>query len=282
MIIDAHNSVIPWDEKAFERLYGPKMLDLFRPCSYENILAQMDRLGIDRLITWNVAARPELSSECNDWTARVRDRNPSRFIGFCCVHPEALDAAIEEVDRAIRQLGLSGLKLHPLVQGVSMSHPHVTALIQKAKEMSLPVVLHVNPPVLEEFQVLGEDRPEGGGTAQFTHQDFIDTMRSELCDPGHLETVIETYNSPKVMAAHMGGVFLKEAVDSRISYHTTGASKRMIEYACKCLGAGRVIFGTDLPFFKMDEELEKVRTADLTLEDKEKVLSGNILRILEK
>jgi predicted TIM-barrel fold metal-dependent hydrolase len=282
MIIDSHNSIIPWNEKVFEQLYGAKMLELFRPCSYGNVLGQMDRLGIDRLITWNVAARPELSSLCNDWTARVRDRNPDRFIGFCCVHPGALDEAITEVDRAIHELGLRGLKLHCQVQQVGMSDPNVRQLIQKAKEMNLPVVLHVNPPGFEEFESFTKNMPEKRGTSQFTQNDFLDIMKSELCDPNQLQAVVETYDSPKVMAAHMGGVFFRPAVDSRISFQTTGASKKIIEWACRSLGAERVVFGTDLPFFKMDEELAKVTTADLSFDDKEKVLSTNILRILEE
>jgi len=281
MIIDAHNSIVPWEERAFEQLYGPQMVELFRPCSYENVLSQMDRLGIDRLITWNVAARPELSSLCNDWTARVRDRNPNRFIGFCCVHPGELDEAVEEVDRSVHELGLSGLKLHCQVQRVAISDPNVTHLIEKAKGMNLPVVLHVNPPLFEEFESLIKDMPRKGQTVQMTPDDFLDTTRSEFCEPGQLDAVVEAYDSTKVMAAHMGGVFFGPAVNSRISFQTTGASKKIIEWACQYLGPERVVFGTDLPFFKMDEELEKVTTANLSPDDKEKVLSGNILRILQ-
>jgi len=280
-IVDAHNSVVPWDESAFEQLYGPKMVEVFRPCSYDNIVAQMDRLGIERLITWNVAARPELSSLCNDWTARVRDRNPERFIGFCSIHPAVLDEAIWEIERAISELGLVGLKIHSLVQGISMSDPNVTTLINNAKERNIPVVLHVNPPTFEEFQPLEKESNLSGEVA-FTRDNFLDTMRSDLCDPVHLDTVVGTYDSPKVMSAHMGGVFSKRIWDSKISFHTAGASKDIIEWTCRHLGADRVIFGTDLPFFKMDEELDKVMKADISPKDREKVLSGNILRILER
>jgi predicted TIM-barrel fold metal-dependent hydrolase len=277
MIIDAHNSVIPWDEKACEILFPPKVLQSFRPCSYENILSEMDRLKIDRLVTWNVATRPELSSLCNDWTAKVRERNPSRFIGFCCVHPTNLDEAIREMERSVRGLGLSGLKLHPQVQGISMADPNLIQLLHRAKELNLPVVIHVNPPVLKEYQALEKEN-----SSSFVEEDFLDIMRSELSDQAHLKAVIKTYNSSKVMAAHMGGAFLKEALDSKISFQTTGASQKVIEWACKRIGADRVMFGTDFPFFRMDLELEKVKTADLSKPDKEKVLSGNILKILER
>lgn len=282
MIIDAHNSVIPWDEKACEILFPPKVLQAFQLCHYENILDQMDRLKIDRLVTWNVATRPELSTLCNDWTAKVRDRNPDRFIGFCCVHPAALDEAVKELERSIQGLGLSGLKLHPQVQGISMADPNLIQLLHRAKELNFPVVLHVNPPVLKEYQSLEKKLLGPLGKGPFSEEDFPDIMRSEFSDQVHLNAVINVYNSPKVMAAHMGGIFLKEAFDSKISFQTTGASKKLIEWACKYLGPDRVIFGTDFPFFRMDEELEKVKKASLTQEDRERVLSGNILDILKR
>lgn len=281
MIIDAHNSVVPWDSNSFEQLYGP-MVDLFQPCSYENILGQMDKLGIDRLITWNVAVRPELSSLCNDWTAKVRDRNPDRFIGFCSVHPSAPDEALMEIERSVSRLGLVGLKLHPLVQKISMSDAKVLQLVRKAMTMELPVVLHVNPPVFEEFKMLTDDTPDGRGKIDFTREDFTDAKRSSFCNPSHLESVVETYNSPKVMSAHMGGLFLREVWDSNISFHTAGASKKAIEWACKYLGAERVIFGTDFPFYKMEDEFNKVETADISMDDRKKLFSENILKILEK
>jgi hypothetical protein len=282
MIIDAHNSVIPWDQKACEVLFPPKVLQSFRPCSYENILREMDRLQIDRLITWNVAMRPELSSLCNDWTAKVRDRNPDRFIGFCCVHPAELSQALKELERAISELNLLGLKLHPQVQGISMADPRLIQLLQKAKEMNLPVVLHVNPPVLKELGSLGKKVPIARDKIQFSQEDFLNLTRSEFSDHMHLKEVIGTYNSPKVMAAHMGGIFLKEALNSKISFQTTGASKRVIEWACNQIGADRIIFGTDFPFFPMDAELEKVKNVDLSESERNQVLSDNILRLLKR
>jgi len=282
MIIDAHNSIIPWDEEACQTLFPEKFLNLFRPCSYENILRQMDQLNIDRLITWVVAARPELSTLCNDWTARIRDRNPDRLIGFCCVHPAQLGEALKEVERAVSHLGLSGLKLHPQVQGISMADPKLLALVQEANRLNVPVVLHVNPPLWEDYQSLEKERSIEQERLQFIPEDFLDMGGSDFSHPRHLKEVISVYPSNKVMSAHMGGCFFKEAIESKISFQTTGASKRTIEWACKNLGAHRVIFGTDFPFFEMEDELAKVGAAALSKEEREKVLSENILSILEK
>jgi len=281
MIIDAHNSIIPWDEKACQILFPKKFLNLFYPCSHENILREMDELNIDRLITWIVATRPELSTLCNDWTARIRDRNPDRLIGFCSVHPAQLEEALKEVERAVSDLGLSGLKLHPQVQGISMADPKLLAIVQEAKRLSLPVVLHVDPPSWEGDQFLEKERSIEQGPVQLIPEDVMDTGESDLSNPRHLKEVISVYPSNKVMAAHMGGCLVREVIESKISFQTTGASKRTIEWACKNLGVQRVIFGTDFPFFKMGEELEKVRAAALSTEEREKVLSGNILSILE-
>ncbi len=282
MIIDAHNTIIPWDEEACQSIFPPKILESFRVCSYENVLKEMDRLQIDRLITWNVAQNPGVARLCNEWTARVRDRNPSRLIGFCCVHPAALDEAMRELERCVVELGLSGLKLHPQVQRTAMNDPNLIRLIERAKELDLPVVLHVNPPIYEEYQSMDIEDFSPVNQVQLVRDDFANGMRSEFSDQSHLKAVIKVYESAKLMSAHMGGIFLKEAIGSKISFQTTGASGKIIEWACKFIGADRVIFGTDFPFFRMERELEKVKTLSITDEEKEKVLSGNILNILKK
>jgi len=49
--------------------------------------------------------------------------NPERLIGFASVVPNPADIAIKELRRAVQDLGLRGLKLHPPMQGFRIRHP---------------------------------------------------------------------------------------------------------------------------------------------------------------
>ena len=52
----------------------------------------------------------------NDFVAGAMKRNPDVFIGFASVDPWAGKKAIDEVKRAMEELGLRGFKFHPATQ----------------------------------------------------------------------------------------------------------------------------------------------------------------------
>ncbi|TXT57422.1 MAG: hypothetical protein BAJATHORv1_10124 [Candidatus Thorarchaeota archaeon] len=79
------------------------------------------------------------------WT--TRSPNSSRLIGFCRVDPKDASAisrnsAVDELDYAIRTLGLRGLKLHPLAQlFVDEIKDDMTArVLKRAAELRIPVI----------------------------------------------------------------------------------------------------------------------------------------------
>ena len=47
-------------------------------------------------------------------------------------------------------------------------------------------------------------------------------------------------------------------------------------------GAEKILFGSDCYFFSMTQQIGKVLGADLSDDEKQKILSGNALRILER
>ncbi len=74
----------------------------------EKILTFMDDSGIDVVVILPIA--PYIS---NEYVYKVVSYEPKRLIGFASVLPNPADIAVEELRRAIVDLGLKGLKLHP-------------------------------------------------------------------------------------------------------------------------------------------------------------------------
>ena len=54
--------------------------------------------------------------DTNDYVASIVREYPEQFIGFCNIDPWKGEIAIREVERSVRELGMKGLKLHPVHQ----------------------------------------------------------------------------------------------------------------------------------------------------------------------
>ncbi len=67
---------------------------------------------------------PELARVANDAMAELVDRFPDRFVGFVASlpmnHPEA---AVQEAERAVRQLGATGIQVFTNVNGEPLDQP---------------------------------------------------------------------------------------------------------------------------------------------------------------
>jgi predicted TIM-barrel fold metal-dependent hydrolase len=104
------------------------------------------------------------SARHNDLLAEgVRD-HLDFFVPFCTVWPnEGADAALAELDRCAGDLGMRGLKLHPWLQGFSLTHPAVGPILKRSGELGLPVLFHDGtPPYCTPLQIAAaaEKAPE--------------------------------------------------------------------------------------------------------------------------
>ena len=77
----------------------------------------------------------------NEFVAKVADRYPKRIIGFASVDPHK-KSAVKDLEYAIRDLNLAGLKLHPQVQAFEPNHPAYYPLYSKCVELGVPVTFH--------------------------------------------------------------------------------------------------------------------------------------------
>ena len=263
MKIDSHATVPP----DFIR-YKVK---IFENVTVESYLKKMEELNINRAVVWSVARSPDEVTKVNDWVAKLTHDYPDKFIGFANVYPPRLEEALAELERAITKLSLVGLKLHPTVQLFMMNDPSVIAIIDRAKEYDIPVVLHVASPAYRPF-------PDHLGAFA---QEVVDSESSNpYSSSALLASIVKHYNSRKVFSAHLGGIYSPEIEQSKISFQTVGACVSAIEYAYRVVGADRIVFGSDYPFFDPAEEIKKIRRANIPEKAKEKILGKNMEELL--
>lgn len=226
----------------------------------------MDMLHVDRSVIWNIPRGPGGIGRNNDTTARIVKEYPNRFIGFASVDPNARDESVMELSRAVKQLGLVGLKIHPIVSKIPINHPSVLAVIANAKDLDIPVVFHVESPDLHPY--INQTQESTDESHPWAKSSFIDD-------------VVAIYDSPKVWCAHMGGVTRKKLQESKVWFQTTGCKVETIEYAVRTVGAERVMYGSDYPSFSPFDEMAKVWRANLSDTARVKILGENVQNLLD-
>jgi predicted TIM-barrel fold metal-dependent hydrolase len=216
------------------------------------------------------------------WTSRAP--HSSRLIGFARVNP--LDGkskgsilAVKELERAVLDLGLRGLKLHPLAQlfvdSIDKNEPR--EVVKKAGELGVPVIFDTrNIRTVVRIKRL------------------VDSMRN---DP----SCGDAMKGLRVILAHCGmspgDSRLYEALkDPAIFAETSTLHDRdvpvLFDSASERLSSSnrewseKILFGTDFSFLSvqaMDIILHMLsRNFPGTLADTQRVLAGNILSLVHK
>lgn len=85
-----------------------------------------------------------LARSYNNSIARLLQRYPGRFIGLAVVPMQDPVAAIEELDRAVGELGIHAPVVITNVNGRNLSDPEFWPFYQRVEALGVPLVLHGN------------------------------------------------------------------------------------------------------------------------------------------
>lgn len=223
----------------------------------EMVLKIMDQSGIDRAIllptvsTGRIMPPEKLLEEVN--------KAPGRLVGFAAVNPKDRNA-VNDLDRAVVKYGAKGLKIHPVYMALAADDEvYVYPLLRKAEELRIPIMFH-------------------SGEAPFA-------------TPWQIGLAAMDFPKATIIMEHMGFdamCFTDAAIKmakkaSNIILGTTGVMYDFpIAKAVNEIGADRIVFGSEIPMNNPIHEIQKVKVAKISDEDKEKILGKNILRILNQ
>src|SRR5215472_16973717 len=86
---------------------------------------------------------PELARMANDGLAELCHRHPDRFPTFIASLPmNNIDASLDEIDRAVNELGAKGIQVFTNVAGAPLSEPKYRPLFARVLAYDLPVWVH--------------------------------------------------------------------------------------------------------------------------------------------
>lgn len=198
---------------------------------------------VDNLQVTSVPGPPS-PEKCNDYIADLQAQRPDKLIGFASVNPNyrGAKAAVAELDRAVNELGLQGLKLYPMYQDWSPADPLLSfPIFEKAAELDIPVLVH-----------------QAGSTRVDARMDYA--------RPALLDAVGRHFPSVRLIIAHCGVPWVEEAMFmctkhpnffAELSYHISTVTTEelyrwLIHLEQMFVPLEKVVFGTDYPGFTYD------------------------------
>jgi predicted TIM-barrel fold metal-dependent hydrolase len=230
--------------------------------------AEWDLFGV--LLAWDAETATGLPPLTNDRVAEICRDYPEQFIGFASVDPHK-DNALEELRRAVTELGLRGLKIHPQVQAFYPHHEKYAPLWEVCEEFALPVIVHVG------MTGLGACVPGGSGIA------------FEYGRPMFMDMVAAKHPGLTVVMAHFGYPWHLEVLASamhktNVWVDLSGWRPRYIPPEVKRDAAGRLsdrfVWGSDYPMLdpgRLLDEIDELELGSVT----EQVLIDNPARLLK-
>lgn len=263
MIIDFHTHIFPDKiaEKTIRSLEEKANIKASANGTLEGLLASMEHSGVDMSIILPVATKPSQMENINAYAKSVCDAYPNRLISFGGIHPDVSDYKKEL--KAIKDLGLKGIKIHPDYQGVMIDDVRFMNIIDYASELGLIIVTHAGVDI---------------GMPEPVH-----------CKPDKMRKVLDKIKPDKMVVAHFGGWqqwdMVYEYLAGENVYLDTAFTFDYIEeeMLLKILNKhdeNKILFATDSPWSDASSGIEMVRNLPIKNELEEKIFSENAKKLL--
>lgn len=199
--VDVHaHCVIP----EAQSLMGQKVAPVYAH-SWADRIKRMDEMAIDVQAlsinpTWYALDR-DLAAKAialqNEKLAEICAKEPERFVAFATVALQYPDLAAQQLEHAVKKLGLRGAGIGGSVEGMELSDPKLHPFWQKAEELGVLIFMH--PQRTKDL----DNRLKGNGGLDNTIWNPLETTLAL----SHLiyEGTLDRFPGLKICFAHGGG-----------------------------------------------------------------------------
>ncbi len=256
-------------------------------------IGAMDEFGVDKAVLSPILYTAEdKPDEVNRFVCDAVSRQPERFIGFATVHPLLLGAP-SMLERYVREYGLKGMKLHPVIQNFHPCDPGIYPLMRKAIELDIPILFHTGPLSGQSSLRCGDPIEIDELALAFPKAKIIMAHGDPL---GLYPWIVARHTNVYMDTAqrfwnswHGAPLFsrLIEQTLDLIGLHTGVPEKEVDNTALKQeLGSRKALFGSDLlsrgnARYWMRTAIEPIRALDVSDVAKANILGDNAARLLK-
>jgi len=221
----------------------------------DDLLRQMDATGVEKAVIVPADSKIAVyNRQGNDEMLEAAAAHPDRFVAFCTASPWYGDEAVSEIRRAFHA-GARGLKLHPVLQGFTITDDVARPLIEAAVEAGKPVFFHTGTPVCSTpFQLTEVAMRYPAGKFIMGHTAYSDY-----------------WNDVEASVAAAPNIYMET------SAHLASVMRLLVNN----VGADRVMYGSDAPHNDMPIEVEKITRYVSDPEALRMVFSGTLEGLLE-
>lgn len=220
----------------------------------EALVARMDEVGVDAAVVAPHRPPDYHLGPANAWLAETVAASAGRLFGLARVDPNQKDAP-EQADRALGDLRLRGLLLHPREEVFPIDGPWTDAVVEVAAAHRRPVVVSAGWPWVAEAPQIAEVA-ERHPSVSFA---MTNGGQINISGLGQLDAELALRRCPN-LSIFTNGVYRQD----------------FLERAAVEFGADRVLFAAAGPHFDLAYELHRVRSADLSAEaDRDRMLGAS-------
>ncbi len=238
-----------------------KMAELYR---------KMDMMAV--LLATDYRTNTGLPPVSNDHVAQAVKEYPDVFMGFGSVDPWMGKLAVKEVERAVLELGLKGIKFQQACQAFYPNDQRFYEIYEKCQELKVPVLFHMGT------TGIGAGQPGGMG------------IRLKYCRPIYIDDVAADFPDLTIIGAHPGWPWHEELLavavhKANVYMDLSGWAPKyippiVIQYANTVL-KDKVLFGSDWPMLTPERWINEFEQLDIKEEVKPKIYLENAKKVLQ-
>jgi len=282
--------------------FGPQQLTT----TMQDRIKAMDEQGIDmEALTinayWYTADRDvatKLIEVQNAKLAEIVAKQPDRFVALASVALQHPDLAAQQLEHAVKKLGLRGAGVGGSVAGLELSDPKFHPFWKKAEELGVLVFIH--PIGTAELK----SRLQGNGGLENTIGNPLETTLAL----SHLifEGTLDRFPGLKICAAHGGGYLPSYAARSdhicltfpdrcaavplkkkpteylkQLYFDALVFTPEALRHLAAQVGVSQLVLGSDYPFPWDKNTVDHIlKTPELTDADRVNILGGTAAKLL--
>jgi predicted TIM-barrel fold metal-dependent hydrolase len=274
---------------------GEKRLQKMDECGIDVQALSLSAPGIEQ---FDPATGTALARKTNDLLFDVTRRYPGRFMGYAALAPKNPKAAVDELERAVTELGFKGWNTHSNYGETFLYDRSYWPILQRAEKLGVPVYIHPTvsaSPMMQGYGFALAGTPLGFGVDAtqcmlgLIYGGIFDQCPKLTVILGHLGETLPYFFS-RLDSAFMRQIDpeARPKIEKKPSEYfqnnvfiTTSGNYYQPAFMCayETMGKDRILLGTDYPYEDIEECMEFLERLPIQKEDKDRIYGLNAKRL---